>query len=802
MLDSTLAHRLELWGFENGILVFRDLSLGAGFKIQGLDIACQSDESTNHLKAQIRQFLNGLEAGLSLQLIQEIVPGNDAKIQAHGELTETGAAPLVSEIAQERIEKFKRLDAAGELPRHNLYVFLRKPFMKMEAKGLSRSRPKALKEDRLRVEIEAFRRTFEGVRSAIGDLGLSADVLSENEVFSLCYRQWNPDRPIDAGELGTADLRDQICLTDVVIAPDHFSLGQIHHKIISLKSLPEEQTFSAMADALRALPFESSLHFTIDVLDQNKEISALQLQRRMAYASVVGKKGVSDLDSAAKLQDIEAILEEMIQGVEKVFKISLNVVLRSTDLNELESQAAVTLQTIRAMNGAEAMVETIAAFDVFSEFAFPNARARERAIKVNTSVVADLVPLYETWCGFENPVVLLRSREGSLISFDPFSRALSNSNMIVSGGSGAGKSFFANLLISQMLKSSPKIFILDVGASYRRTCENLGGQYIELGIKSDLSINPFSLEGLDQANSEALDQKIKFLVALVELMTKESGRPGLGRLERAEVERLIKEVLESESAPQLRHLMARLLEHSEVEIRRLGRILGLWCNDSAFGKFVDRPSTVQLDQDIVCFDLKGLDAHPDLQAVCLFIVTDLIWREVQRDRTHMKFTIFDECWKILKDEAAAQFVGEVYRTYRKYRASAIAISQTMDDFAKSSVASAILPNSSIKWILKQKGADQASLRDALQLSEREMQLISSLESQKGLFSEAFLMAEDKRQVVRFESTPLEYWLFTTDPADLTAFANARADNPGMLDIEILRTCAQGFPNGASQKGEL
>jgi type IV secretion system protein VirB4 len=150
-----------------------------------------------------------------------------------------------------------------------------------------------------------------------------------------------------------------------------------------------------------------------------------------------------------------------------------------------------------------------------------------------------------------------------------------------------------------------------------------------------------------------------------------------------------------------------------------------------------------------------LDAHPDLQSVCLFIVIDLIWREVQRDRTKMKFTIFDECWKILQDDTAAQFIGEVFRTFRKYRASAIAISQTMDDFAKSKVAAAILPNSSIRWILKQKGADQDALRSVLQLNDREMQLISDLESQKGEFSEAFLMAEDTRletiAITRFES---------------------------------------------------
>jgi conjugal transfer ATP-binding protein TraC len=804
MLDQTLAHRLELWGFEDGVMVFRDFSLGAALRIQALDVSCLSDDAINELKTQIRRFLNGLPPGASIQIVQEVVPGNSETITGHLNRVAQDAmapSPLIAEITSMRVEKFLKMDAAGQIPKQNLYLVLRKPFERAHKKSwmsFLRKKSAVLKEEVLKSEIEFFKRTVENLETSLTSVGIAGTKLGDQEVFSLLYRQWNPDRPIAPKEMSNSDVRDQVCLTDAVIGQDHFVLGNVFHKVISLKNLPEEQTYSAMVEALKNLPFESRLYFTIDVLDQNKEISSLQLQRRMAYASVVGKRGVADLDSQAKLQDIEAILEEMIQGNEKVFKVSMNIVVRAKDEYALDSQVSETLQTLRSMNGTEGMLETIAAFDVFSEFALPNARAPERAIKVNTSVVADLLPLYGNWRGFENPSVLLRTREGSLISFDPFSREFTNSNMIVSGGSGAGKSYFANSLISQMLKENPKVFILDIGASYRRTCENLGGQYIELGIKSNLSINPFSMDGIDREDTENLDRKIKFLVALVELMTKEDGRPGLGRLERSEVERLVKEVLNEESEPQLRHLMARLLNSPEMDLKRLGKILGLWCGDAPFGKFVDRPTTVKLDRDIVCFDLKGLDAHPELQSVCLFIITDLIWREVQKDRTRLKFTIFDECWKILQDDAAAQFIGEVFRTYRKYRASAIAISQTMDDFVKSKVAAAILPNSSIKWILKQKGADQASLKNALQLNDREMQLISSLESQKGHFSEAFLMAEDKRQVIRIESTPLEYWLFTTDPTDLAMIGKLKAETkPEANDLDILRTCALRYPQGAS-----
>ena len=74
MLDSTLADRLELWGFDNNVMVFRDFSLGGALKLSSIDVSCKSDEAINELKSQIRQFLNGLDSNLSLQFVQEIVP--------------------------------------------------------------------------------------------------------------------------------------------------------------------------------------------------------------------------------------------------------------------------------------------------------------------------------------------------------------------------------------------------------------------------------------------------------------------------------------------------------------------------------------------------------------------------------------------------------------------------------------------------------------------------------------------------------------------------------------------------------
>ncbi|MEL4881614.1 hypothetical protein AAEH85_21930, partial [Shewanella algae] len=76
-----------------------------------------------------------------------------------------------------------------------------------------------------------------------------------------------------------------------------------------------------------------------------------------------------------------------------------------------------------------------------------------------------------------------------------------------------------------------------------------------------------------------------------------------------------------------------------------------------------------------------------------------------------------------------------------------------------------------------------------------MELIASLTSEKGRFSESFLIAEDKRSVVRIESTPLEYWLATTEPKDLTLMNEVRHREGFSDQIELLRFLAKKFPRG-------
>jgi type IV secretory pathway VirB4 component len=121
----------------------------------------------------------------------------------------------------------------------------------------------------------------------------------------------------------------------------------------------------------------------------------------------------------------------------------------------------------------------------------------------------------------------------------------------------------------------------------------------------------------------------------------------------------------------------------------------------------------------------------------------------------------------------------------------------MDDFAKSKIASAILPNCAIKWLLPQPEVDGVRLSEILNLNEKEVVLVKQLRQVKGVYAHAFLMAQGTHAVVTTQSFPLEYWLATTDPRDLAAIEKLAQMEPELPRFAALSRLSEEYPQGVS-----
>lgn len=477
LIDNALANRLQLWGFENDVMIYSDCSLGCMLKIAPIDISCATNESVNQLKIQLVNFLNSLPENLSIQFLQNVTTGQGDILSAHERLARKDSHPLYQQMTTERLSHFQELDSKGLIPKQEIYVIVRSGLSrKLKSKSgfnwfnKRKKTPQEELQEILDKEIKKFELKINQICGSLNSVGLTAERMKAPEIYKFIYSVLNPDRPIPAADLETLqidDVRDSLCLTDHAIGFDSFRVGKFVHKVISLKNIPEV-TFASMAESLKKLPIDSILMLSIETTSHQKELDTLKIQQNLTYSLVAGNRGVTDIESKAKFSEINDLMGQMVAGNEKIFKVAVQVVLRSESQEVLEEYTSKALQIFQEISGAEAMIETVGAFPIYCEILPPHARSKERVRRFNSSVLADFLPVYGLWRGHDRPRVLLRNQEQGLIGLDPFSEKLGNFNQVISGGSGSGKSFLANLIINQMGKESPKIIIIDIGGSVSR----------------------------------------------------------------------------------------------------------------------------------------------------------------------------------------------------------------------------------------------------------------------------------------------------------------------------------------------
>ena len=400
MRSESLVDQIEVWGFESDAVVFRDGSLGFGLALTTLDSSCWSDEQSTEFGQKSRQFLNGLPSGINLQFVLDIGAGNNAILSRHKELGNKGLE-IARELAATRVGRYSQLEKDGLLPTHVLRIFVRRPLSAplVAKKHFSPKHFQTISEKRLDDELASLEKLRSDIIQSLASLGIVATKLTATDLAALFYHQWNPSRDIPTPSYNSEDIRSDLLFTDIRIYDQGFSMADMHHRVISLKRLPD-RTYATMAAQLSELPFGSRLLVNVETLDQEKELSRLQLQRRLAFAMSRGKSGISDIDSESKFQDLESLIEQMIAQGEKVYKMSLNILLRShvigkpasTASASIDAMVSESLLTLREMAGAEGMLETIASFDVFLESSVPNSRGAERSKWIEHPILRTFYP--------------------------------------------------------------------------------------------------------------------------------------------------------------------------------------------------------------------------------------------------------------------------------------------------------------------------------------------------------------------------------------------------------------------------
>lgn len=823
--EYPLSGEIPYWDFIDDTVVLADGSLVRGLTLVGLAIETWDDERINQLTSQLRGILNSLPDGAEIQIVVDSSHDVSEVISEHTRLSADSSETLAGKVASDRIRALRENMEDGIFRKTQIRLYFYERVTQKSKGPLSFfSLPKSFQKIR-QDEHESRSRNLEKKVAHLSEqlvsLGMGVTPLSAEEVRVHVYQFLNPTRsrtgPVpkimaapSGQEFSQAELaivpalalessRGTICYSDLILGVEGFFLDGFYHRIITLKSLPEN-TFASMASRLMALPSGTTLSLSIQVPEQSKELSLLQIKRRMAHSMSAAQAGrVTDLESEAKLESTEDLLREIIQSGQKILYTQLAILVRDESLDGLDRKIKTVLGRIRELSGAEGLTETVATHKVLKSILPAGTTTLVRPKRMKTDNVADFLPIYEPYSGSKRPICLFRDRYDGLVSYDPFDVILSNFNTLFTGSSGSGKSFLNNCIELQFASQKPALFIIDIGGSYRKQCEFMDGTYLEIvppnDVKKDFpSVNPMLLP---PGESDPSPQKVKFLLMLLEVMLTDGDQDRLKRLSKSMLEEAILKTYRKSEGKEvvLSDLVETLKSSSEPELRDFAKMLFPWTGDRAYGRLLDRPGALDVKSNFVVFDLKGLSAYEDLQSVVIMMITDYILGRIGSIKSGYKRILMDECWVALKTRVGSQFMEYCARTNRKEGAGITFITQGLEEVYNSPIGSAILNNTANKFILPQKG-DLEPIREVLKLNTQEIALIQSLRQKKGSYSEAFMMANDARSVVRICPTPIEYWISTSDARDNSLIEQARNHWPEKTLFEIIQELAKRYPSGS------
>lgn len=411
----------------------------------------------------------------------------------------------------------------------------------------------------------------------------------------------------------------------------------------------------------------------------------------------------------------------------------------------------------------------------------PPNKGLQRAWLMSSLNAASMVQIQGDWrgTGEEKGGMLLVSRSGQVATFDLLQTTI-NYNFVVVAASGSGKSFLTNEIVCDFLSKGGIARIVDVGRSYHRFCQEMGGENLVFSPDNPMSLNPFT----NINTQEDLNEMMPMLKDLLRLMayplTPEDRTPAF---QYQLLEKAIQEAWNKAGAAcELANVVQWLASHDDSRAKDLALQLEPFSH-GRYRRWFSGPRTVQFTKPLVVIELEELKQDSALQAVVLQLMMFQTTKEMYlSDRRIPKLLAIDEAWDLMGGLSTGKFIETAFRRMRKYNGIAGVITQSFEDFEKSAAARAAIENAAWQFILYQRpeSIEFAAANKRIASDEMTLDLIRSVRSGNG-FSEVFVRGEQGSGLYRFVTDKHSYYTFTSKAADINALSDLQRKGLSLAD---------------------
>ena len=553
----------------------------------------------------------------------------------------------------------------------------------------------------------------------------------------------------------TKEYFDRIAPAVVRFYTDHYICGNFYKSCWAVTEYPPTTEETAILAHLAdrngvTLRIYNRL---VNSMEQRKIVQQAMRKNHMMTTTNDVSESVKAQDN---INDVVELLSELRRNKEPLLHTAVFIELRATTEDKLrELQADIQMELTRSKISVDRLLlrqkEGFLAVLPCGNNVF--ASQFERVLPASS--VANLYPLNYSGKTDQHGFYIGRDKYGSnvLVDFDKRTEDKTNSNVLILGNSGQGKSHLLKLLLCNHREAGKSVLVLDPESEYQELCANLGGTYIDM-MSGEYMINPLEPKAWGEAekNIDApevfrkvtrLSQHISYLkdffraykdftdaeIDTIEIMLmKLYGRFGMDdgtNFDQFTAEDYptmsdLYELIEKEFMAfdsEKKHL------YTEEMLQNICLGLNSMCK-GAEAKYFDGHTNIR-DAEFICFGVKGLmDTNKRLKDTLLFNILSYMSNQLLGKGNTV--AAVDELYLFLTNMTAIEYIRNGMKRVRKKESSFILASQNIEDFLLPEIKEFTKPLFSIPshhFLFNAGQINPQEYMDALQLEESEFSLI-------------------------------------------------------------------------------
>ena len=568
---------------------------------------------------------------------------------------------------------------------------------------------------------------------------------------------------------------DVIAPSSIEVAQNYVKIGERLAKTFFIFSYPSSLT-SAWFSPVINLDAPMDIAIFIHPVEMAQVLKQLRKKVTEVQADLMERetKGlVRDPQIEMAYRNLETLRDQFMAAQERMFRTGIYITIYAENERGLAETEILLRSTIegRMVYTKPALFQQKKGFISTSPYGLDLLQIHT---PMNTTPLSSAFPFVSFDLSANEGILYgINQHNNSLVLFDRFS--LENSNEVVFGISGSGKSYLVKLETLRSLMAGVDVIIIDPENEYKFLAEAAGGSFFNISLASTDRINPFDLPipREDEKPEDVLRSNIMNLVGLLRIML-----GGLTPEEDAIIDRALAETYAAKditpesdflkATPPLLSDLEEVLETMEgaeelvVKLRKF--------TQGTYASFFNNYSNISMENNFVVFGIR--DMEEQLRPMAMYIIMRYLWNKI-RSSLKKRALVVDEAWWLMQTEDGASFLYGLVKRARKYWLGVTTITQDVNDFMRSEYGQPIITNSALKILMKQSPATISLVQKTFNLTEEEKYILLEPAVGEGIF-----FAGQKHVAIRVVASYDEDHVITTSPEEILKIKMAKKELAG------------------------